>query len=181
MRVIAGESRGRKLVAPAGMATRPTADRVRQSLFDMIAVRWAGGAVLDVFAGSGALGIEALSRGAAAAVFLEQHPSALKAVEANLAALRYGDRATVLRGDFRAGLRRLAGEGRRFVLVFIDPPYEAGLRDEAAQRVTPLLAPGALIAVETADTEPPFAAPAGWMPEAERKYGRTLIYLYRYG
>lgn len=181
MRVIAGEVRGRKLVAPAGLATRPTADRVRQSLFDMIAVRWTGGKALDLFAGSGALGIEALSRGADEAIFVDQHAAALKALETNLAACRFAERAQVVRGDFRTALRKLAAEGRRFDLVFIDPPYEGGMRDAAAAAATAVLAPGALVAVETADTEPPFTAPAGWTLEAERKYGRTLIYLYRYG
>lgn len=181
MRVIAGEVRGRKLVAPAGLATRPTADRVRQSLFDMIAVRWQGGDALDLFAGSGALGIEALSRGADEAVFVDQHAAAIKAVEANLAACRFTGRAKVLRSDFRSALRKLEAEGRRFSLVFIDPPYEGALRDDAARAAAAVLAPGALVAVETADTEPPFAAPPGFTLEAERKYGRTLVYLYRYG
>jgi 16S rRNA (guanine(966)-N(2))-methyltransferase RsmD len=178
MRVIAGEARGRKLTAPGGLDVRPTADRVRQSVFDMLAVRAEAGHVLDLFAGSGALGIEALSRGARRAVFVERAAPALKALEENLAACRFLDRAEVRRSDFRAALKALAGQ--RFDLVFVDPPYEGPARDEAVGALAPVLAPGAWIVVETAAEQGAPASPADWRLEAERKYGRTRIFLYHY-
>lgn len=130
MRVIAGAWRGRRLVAPAGTATRPTADRVRQTVFDVLwHAPWAGRAVidgarvLDAFAGSGALGIEALSRGAAEAIFLEIDPAALAAIRANLRACRAEARARVLRADATQPPPAPAPCG----LVFLDPPYGHGL------------------------------------------------------
>jgi 16S rRNA (guanine966-N2)-methyltransferase len=106
VRIVAGDWRGRTLVAPPGQGTRPTADRVRQALFDMLVhAEWGGrgliegAVVLDVFAGTGALGLEALSRGAASACFIEQDATALKALRANVAACKAGDRAVVLAGD----------------------------------------------------------------------------------
>lgn len=180
MRVIAGEARGRKLAAPAGLDVRPTADRVRQSVFDMLAVRAGAELVLDLFAGTGALGIEALSRGARRAVFVERAAQALKALEANLAACRFADRADVRRGDFRAALKALSAAGARFDLVFVDPPYEGPARDEALGALAPVLAPGAWIVVETAAEQGAPATPADWRLETERKYGRTRIFLYHY-
>jgi 16S rRNA (guanine966-N2)-methyltransferase len=124
MRIIAGAWRGRKLLAPPGAATRPTADRVRQALFDMLLhAPWGGrevvvgAAVLDAFAGTGALGLEALSRGAARATFLERDPAALAALHANIAACRAEQRATVLAADATR-----PPPGTPCSLVFLDPP-----------------------------------------------------------
>ena len=133
-RIIAGAWRGRRLAAPPGLGTRPTAERVRQALFDMLAhAPWAqaagsgrsaieGALVLDAFAGTGALGLEALSRGAAEAVFMERDPAALAALRANIAACDAADRARVFPGDVLA-----AREGMPCGLVFLDPPYGQGL------------------------------------------------------
>ena len=129
MRIVAGAWRGRRLEAPAGEGTRPTADRVRQALFDrLLHAPWAGrpaiegAAVLDAFAGTGALGLEALSRGAAAATFIERDPAALRALRANVAACGAGGRCRVLATD---ALRPPAGPACG--LVFLDPPYGLGL------------------------------------------------------
>ena len=124
MRIIAGEWRGRKLVAPAGQQTRPTADRTRETLFSMLASRlgsFDGLRVADLFAGSGALGLEALSRGAAHATFVESERAALKAIEANVAALKVADRAAV-----RAMSALALPKSESFDLVVADPPYEPG-------------------------------------------------------
>jgi 16S rRNA (guanine966-N2)-methyltransferase len=181
MRVIGGEARGRRLRAPVGLVVRPTADRVRQTVFDLLAFRWSGGRVLDVFAGSGALGIEALSRGADAAVFLEKDPAALAALTANLEVCRFTDRAVVRRGESRLGLKTLAGKGERFSLVFVDPPYAAtGLRDEILTLLPPLLVSGAYIVVETSSAETSPAALPEWELITERRFGRTQVYLYCY-
>lgn len=181
MRVIAGSVKGRSLKAPRGLVTRPTADRVRQSIFDMLAFRSEAASVLDLFAGSGAMGIEALSRGAGRAVFVDKNAEALKAIEENLRKCGFERQARIERGDFRTALRRLAVSGERFDLVFIDPPYEGGVRDEAMLGAGQVLAPGGYVVVETASTEEHPAVPDGWALEVERKFGRTVVYLYRYG
>ena len=125
MRIIAGEWRGRPLKAPAGMATRPTTDRAREAWMSIIQPSLDGAQVLDLFAGSGALGLEALSRGAAHATFVEDDPKDITALRQNLATLRAEDRATVVRGDAVRFVREL-GAGS-FDIAFADPPYEMGL------------------------------------------------------
>lgn len=152
MRIIAGAWRGRALSAPPGDATRPTADRVRQALFDrLMHAPWAGRAVidgarvLDVFAGTGALGLEALSRGAAHATFLETGRAALAALRANVAACRAEGRSMVLAAD---ALRPPPGQGCG--LVFLDPPYGQGLVAPAltALKAAGWVAPAALVVAE---------------------------------
>ena len=127
MRVVAGIYGGRRLVAPPGDATRPTSDRVREALFSVLGASVAGARVLDLFAGSGALGIEALSRGAASALFVDRAPAAIKAIRTNLDAL--GIEADVRRMPALAALRTAADRGDAYDLVFLDPPYRrsAGL------------------------------------------------------
>jgi len=121
LRIIAGSARGRRLAAPRGLDTRPTADRVRESLFSMLTPRLSGARVLDLFAGSGALGLEALSRGARTAVFADNARAAQQAVRRNIEALSFGERSALLCMDAAAAIARLRGE--RFDIVFIDPPY----------------------------------------------------------
>lgn len=125
LRVIAGEAKGRRLKTPPGLDTRPTADRVRQTLFDILG-DVSGAQVLDLFAGSGALGIEALSRGAAAATFVENDPAALAVVRDNLSACGFAGRAKVVRADAEEFLRRRTASAP-YDLAFLDPPYERGL------------------------------------------------------
>ena len=157
MRIVAGEWRGRSLAAPPGQATRPTADRVRQTLFDMLLhapwggrARIAGVRVLDAFAGTGALGLEALSRGAAEAVFIERDRAALAQLRANIAALRAEPRCRVLRGDATAPPPGVACQ-----LLLLDPPYAQGLVGAAVAALAAggWIAPGALLAVETGRSE----------------------------
>ena len=159
MRIIAGEWRGRALVAPPGETTRPTADRVRQALFDRLAhAPWAGrtlipGAhILDVFAGTGALGLEALSRGAAHATFIEQDRDALAALRTNIAACRAESRSRVLAIDARR-----PPPGAPSTLVFMDPPYNSGLAPPALHALhhAGWIAPQALLLLELARDEPP--------------------------
>lgn len=132
MRIVAGEWGGRRITAPPGRATRPTTDRVREAWMSAVADRVPGARVLDLFAGSGALGLEALSRGAERAVFVESAPSALRALRANLEALGAGPRAEVVRGD---ALRYVGGlEAGAFDLAFADPPYGQGLAAALLER-----------------------------------------------
>ena len=126
MRIIAGSNRGTKLEAVEGMNTRPTADRVKEGLFNVIQMDIAPDSVaLDVFAGTGNLGLEALSRGAARAVFIEKDDKAVAVLKRNIKKMRMEDRARVIQGDAKKVLATLAGE--KFDLVFLDPPYQANL------------------------------------------------------
>jgi 16S rRNA (guanine966-N2)-methyltransferase len=184
MRIVAGVWRGRALQAPQGDTTRPTADRVRQALFDMLLhAPWGGrdvieGArVLDVFAGTGALGLEALSRGGAFATFIERDRAALAALNANISTLDAGGRCTVLAGDaLMTG--PLGGGGRApCSLIFLDPPYGADLVPRAVAHLTAgnWIAPGALIVGETGRAEPLRHADL----LAERLHGAARITIWR--
>ncbi len=129
MRVIAGSARGLKLTAPAGLQTRPTADRVKESLFSIIASRrnLAGARILDICAGTGSLGIEALSRGAASCCFIEQERPVLALLEKNLARVGLDGRAECLSLDAMKGLNLLSRQGKQFDIAFFDPPYSSNL------------------------------------------------------
>lgn len=173
MRIIAGQWRGRPLVAPPGAGTRPTADRVRETLFNMLASRLGSFedlAVADLFAGSGALGLEALSRGAASCLFVEEERFALDAIRANVARLGASG------AEVRAGRAERATPARPLDLVFADPPYGTGLAQRAIGHLAHRegLAPGALCAIEVGRGEA-FAAPAGLAVAAERDVGRAHL------
>lgn len=181
-RIVAGRHRGRRLAAPPGLATRPTAERVRQALFDMLwHAPWAGrGAVegarvLDAFAGTGALGLEALSRGAATAVFMESDRAALAALRANIASLGEQDRARLLAGD----ATRPPPAEAACTLLFLDPPYGRGLvpRALAALGKAGWIAPSALVAAEIAREET-LDLP-GFAPLAERAHGAARLLVLR--
>jgi 16S rRNA (guanine966-N2)-methyltransferase len=171
LRVVAGEFKGRRLVAPRGTRTRPTADKVREALFSMLG-EVDGARVLDLYAGSGALGIEALSRGAASAVFVERDPRAVEAIERNLDAI--GIEATVLRRDVP---RFLATENGAFDLVFCDPPYDSASRlaGPLAERLPALVAEDARIVTES-DKRNPLVLPFPLL--VERDYGDTRIAIH---
>lgn len=175
MRIIAGEARGRSLAAPRGMDTRPTLDRVRESLFNILRPYLTDARVLDLFAGSGALGLEAISRGAAEAVFVDNAHAAQEAVRRNIDTLGMADRASLLRCDWHAALRRLAGEAARFDLIFLDPPYNMPHTDAllAQLREGGLLAEDALVVYEHAKELPPDMT--GWTLADQRGYGDTVI------
>lgn len=171
MRIIAGAWRGRPIVAPKGAATRPTSDRAREALFSMLASRlgsFEGLAVADLFAGSGALGLEALSRGAAHCTFVESDRAALDAIRANLAAFGAD-------GEVRPGAAEHVRLPRPVDLAFLDPPYRSGLA-AAALAALPL-APGAWVSVETARDEPVDAP--GLEVETVKTYGKARITLLR--
>lgn len=168
MRVVAGELGGRRLVAPPGAGTRPTSDRVREATFNALESAGAvdGADVLDLFAGSGALGIEALSRGAEHATFVERDRAALVALRANLDALGLGqDRARVVVGDASVHA------GGRYDLVLLDPPYAFDGWAELLARLD------AEVVVCEAGT--PVEAPAGWRLLRSKGYGSTVVTIYR--
>jgi 16S rRNA (guanine966-N2)-methyltransferase len=178
VRIIAGEWRGRPLQAPAGMTTRPTADRVRETLFSMLASRlgtFEGLSVADLFAGSGALGFEALSRGASSATFVESDPEATRAIRANAEVLRSQDRIRLIGGS----ALKLPRAGP-FDLIFADPPYAAGSGAEVASAVARAgwLAAGGWMSIETAQGDT--VAPGDFTVQAERDVGRARLTLLRY-
>ena len=175
MRVIAGQWRGRPLKAPPGAATRPTSDRVREALFSILAARIPDARVLDLFAGSGALGIEALSRGARTATFVDAAPGAIRAIEANLEAL--GAAAGVRKSDALRFLATARQGAAQYDLVFLDPPYRDAerLAPALSEALPAVLAPGA-VAVAESDRRAPLALD---LPlKDERRYGDTLIRIH---
>lgn len=177
MRIIAGEWRGRRLHAPPGLDTRPTADRVRETLFSMLVSRldsFEGLRVADLFAGSGALGLEALSRGAAFTCFVESDSKAAAAIRANAAELGASDRVQILGGSALALPR-----ADPFDLILADPPYAAGSGTAAVRAVTTAgwLAPGGWMSVETALGDR--VEPGDLAIDAERKVGRASLTLLR--
>ena len=153
MRVIAGEYRSRVLQAPRGLDTRPTSDRLREALFNVLAPRIAGAVFVDLYAGTGAVGIEALSRGAREAIFVEQAEAALRAIRANLAGLGIRGGYALEARAVGAGLRRLLEAGRTADIVFLDPPYQ-GEKEYAATlgllggECVGLLSEGAVVVAE---------------------------------
>ena len=181
MRIVAGRHRGARLEAPPGEATRPTSDRARQALFDTLTggrfdIDLDGAMVLDLFAGTGALGLEALSRGAARAIFVEKDRTALAVLNRNIAHLKAGDRTLVLAQDAtRLGRAREAAS-----LVLMDPPYRQGLAGPALQALLAggWLAPGALIVVEQAKDEA-LELPPGFDLLEDRRYGAARFLFLR--
>ena len=155
MRIVAGSRRGHRIAAPKGAVTRPTSDRVREALFSIVG-QVDGAAVLDLFAGSGALGLEALSRGAASCVFVERDREAARVIQANLEKLRLTG-ATVVAREVASALRDDHARGRRYDLVVADPPYEdwETHAKTLGELLPDVLADDALVVVETADRVQP--------------------------
>ena len=177
MRIIAGDWRGRRIEAPPGSATRPTADRVRETLFSMLASRLGSFEdlrVADLFAGSGALGFEALSRGAATATFVESDPMAAAAIRRNADQLGAANRISILTASAMALSR-----SDPFDVIFADPPYAAGSGTEAVRTVihSDWLAPGGWMSVETGGDD--LVDPLGLTIDATRDVGRARLTLLR--
>jgi 16S rRNA (guanine(966)-N(2))-methyltransferase RsmD len=179
MRVIAGRYGGRRLSVPRGRTTRPTSDRVREALFAMLG-DIEGARVLDLFAGTGALGIEALSRGARHAVFVECDRRAIEAIETNIAALGLSvEQAQARREDAEEALRRARKRKETYDLILIDPPYERALElgPRLSAALPGVLAPKARVVIESDRRAPP---DLGLALEKERRYGDTIIAIHRH-
>ncbi len=178
MRIIAGRFRGRQLLSPKGAAIRPTSERAREALFDILEhgePRLRGAAFLDLFCGSGAAGLEACSRGAAAVLLIENDPEALRLAKANLARIGAPPQARLMAGD----AARLGPAPQRFDLAFLDPPYRSGLALPALRGLQDgWLAPGARVVVELAAKEG-IEVPAGFAVEQERRYGAARFTFLR--
>lgn len=182
MRIIGGKFKGRKLQSVRGASTRPTSDRTREAIFSIIGPEVRGARVLDLYAGTGALGIEALSRGAQSAAFIDVSRQALSVLEANLAALALEVSINVIRWDLTRNLNCLRSSPRAFNLVFMDPPYNRNL-------VTPTLShlhdsrsldSGAHIIVEHSKQEPIESDVAPFEAVDRRRYGKTLVSFLNY-
>lgn len=177
MRIITGSARGCRLKAPKGMITRPTADRVKESLFNILGAKVWQAEVLDLFAGTGNLGLEALSRGAAHAVFVDQNAESVSLIRENALHTKLADSAEIVRSEVLSALERFARMGRRFELVFCDPPYEKGLAQKVVLALDTLdvLAEEALVVVEHGRKEM-FDLPLSRLCHTQsRQYGATEI------
>lgn len=178
MRVITGSARGRRLGELKGMETRPTTDKVKESIFNCIQFDVEGARVLDLFAGTGQLGIEALSRGAESALFVDKRADAVKLVRENLELCRLAERAQVICGD---SIAQLASLRTKFDIVFLDPPYDSTLLEQAIEKLVSfdILAPDGIIVAESA-LDKPLAEPAApYRLGREYRYGKIKVTLIR--
>ena len=181
MRVLAGALKGQRLVVPRGPTTRPTGDRVRIACLDTLGPYLDRGPFLDLFAGAGAVGIEALSRGAPSAVFVESDVSALRALRDNVARLGLLERAVVMRDDAARAVPRLARRGERFAVVFLDPPYVSSRADDALAAVATgaVLAPDAVAVLQHLTKSPPPEGLGVLSPWKARRFGETTLTFFR--
>ena len=183
MRIIAGKHRGLRLTTPKGASMRPTAERVREAIFSIIGFDLTGLWVLDLFAGTGAMGLEALSRGAGFVVMVDQHPGAVKLINRNLAACGNPQHAKLFRLDLRRGFKGLIRRCYHFDLVFLDPPYGRGL----SQRCLEQLGKGTLLnatatVVSEHATEENLTSTYGCLQRQKiRRYGSTAVSFYLRG
>lgn len=180
LRVIAGVAKGRRLKAPTGLTTRPATDRLKEAVFSSLGPLVVDAEVLDLYAGTGALGIEALSRGASHATFIEKDEAAATIIEANLNHTQLSESATVLRMKAEHFAARPAK--RIFQLIFVDPPYALGFPLKTLQSLVVLghIAPGAVIVVETAARQEPFDIPAGFVLTGQRSYADSAVAYLKY-
>lgn len=178
MRVITGKARGIQLKTPNGMLTRPTADRVKEALFSIIRFDVAGAAVLDLFGGTGQLGIEALSQGAKSAVFVDARENACGLIRENLKRTRLQDFGTIVRCDYLEYLNRCR---EKFDIIFLDPPYAEAFLETALNRITEIdiLHSGGIIVTERPLGKDLNFTPEGYTRSKDYKYGKTLLAIYR--
>ncbi len=174
MRVIAGTCRSLKLKTPPGEDVRPTTDRIKETLFNIISARVPGADFLDLFCGCGAIGIEALSRGATTSVFVDSSDISLKYTRENLEFTRLKDNAEVIRSDAAGAISRLYSEGKRFDLIFMDPPYSKGLEKKVLTELSHfdiLKEDGIIIVEEKSDTDLSYVPELGFTITREKLYG----------
>ncbi|MBO8136604.1 MAG: 16S rRNA (guanine(966)-N(2))-methyltransferase RsmD [Desulfotomaculum sp.] len=181
MRVIAGTAKRTLLKSPKGKGTRPTADRVKESVFNILAPRVAGCCFLDLFSGTGAIAIEALSRGAEKAVLVEKDPRNIRIIKENLHITRLSDNAQIYAVDVFKALKILRRENRKFDIIYMDPPYKAGYYEKVLEDIVDscLLATGGLLVVESSSKEVLPEKVINITNIRTQKYGDTLVSFYQ--
>jgi 16S rRNA (guanine966-N2)-methyltransferase len=177
MRIVAGSARSRVIHAPEGRDTRPTLDRVRENLFNVLNRRVPSARVLDLFAGSGALALEALSRGADCAVLVDHDRAAIRCIHENVEALRFTEDAVILQSDWKSAVSQLRGEGRQFDLIFLDPPYAMEDLSDVTASLVPLLAEGGIVVIEHRAEHEPLVA-SGYIRTDSRRWGIAGVTFY---
>jgi hypothetical protein len=179
VRVISGSARGLKLNTPGDDRVRPTTDRVKESMFNIVQDWVYDSQVLDLFAGSGALGIEALSRGASQAVFCDNSLDSIKIIKSNIEKARVVDRSQIVSGDFKRCLRDMEAKNQSFDMIFVDPPYYKGLFEEVLDtiRSCKILKKDGIVIVEH-DAKRPIGQVEGLEVYKEKKYGITMLTFY---
>ncbi len=182
-RIISGKAKGVKLVMPAGLTCRPTPGRTKEALFSILGSRVEGARVLDIFAGSGQIALEALSRGASRAVMIENNRKALAAIYENIRRTKLGEGAVVLPGDYRSRLERLVRQKNLFDLIYLDPPWPqaADLLRLRAEKLAALLEEDGILIVETDGEELAanlFSPPLAWLRSCQ--YGRGVLSIYQF-
>ena len=182
MRVISGNARGKKLVSLEGMNTRPTLDRVKEALFNIIQFDIVDKNVLDLFAGSGAIGIEAISRGAKSVTFCDNSPDAIKIIKTNIQNTKSTEKSVVLQKDYLLALKHLANLENKFDIIYLDPPYKTDFANKAIEQIINLnlLSKDGIIIVETDDAEKEEEfSNKGIEIFDKRKYGRAILIFIR--
>ena len=182
IRIIGGELKGRKLVTVPGVNTRPTADRVRESIFNILGDRVQGARVIDLFAGTGAMGIEALSRGAETVLFADDYKPALAALKKNIKKCSLESRANTIKWNILGNFDVIRSHSPAFNLVFIDPPYNQDMVQPTLLNLgrSRCLENGALVAVEHSPLEPAPQNLPGFKLSDQRRYGKTLVSFFIY-
>lgn len=180
MRIVAGTAGGRKIKAPDGQATRPTLERVKEAMFGSVQFELPGARVLDLFAGSGNLGLEALSRGALECVFVDAREECVRLIAENAASLGMSSMARVLRGDALKTAEQLSNEGFRADVILLDPPYRTALLSEALSAICEhgLLSEGGVIVAEHSPDNPPKVPEALSVRRATKKYGDAAVTIF---
>lgn len=176
MRIITGSKRGKKLAALEGEQVRPTTDRVKEALFNILQFTIEGRRFLDLFAGSGQIGLEALSRGAAEAVFVDSLRDSIRVVEQNVKAAGFEDRSRIVQADFAAFLR---GNREKFDIAFLDPPYNTGLLEQALPMAAEHMNPGGLILCEHPRQEELPEQAGSFSKFRSYRYGKIALTSYR--
>ncbi len=180
MRVVGGAKKGRRLASFKGRSIRPTSDKVREAVFNILPRPFPYKRVLDLFAGTGAMGIEALSRGAVEAAFVDDDRASVDIIRKNIEACGFDPAARVMKMDSLNAILRLSKRGERFDLIFIDPPYESALVEKSIEAVDRerLLAAGGILVAETSKRAPVSLETLNLRLADERKYGDTLVYFF---
>ncbi len=163
---------------PKGDKIRPTIDRVREAIFNLIAAEVSGSTVLDLFAGTGAMGLEALSRGASVAVFVDQSVDAIRLIRENIALCNAGPNSRVYKEPVSSAIRRLGSSNERFNLIFMDPPYGKGYIERILPALDDVAEEDSLVIAEHHIKEPSPDTSGAWRKNRERKYGNTLVSIY---